>query len=198
MENLYNPYDSGPIAPICRPKDNLGLWMGQKYEPFQVDYIEPIPRSSPYVVDIIAMTALAGVTAIPAYAFIPVMLIPALQMSLNELFHARWEPLDDVEGALYQLSGMARNALRGGQARTSLLTKTVDPNLATTTFWVYGATAAKDALVQTVNPNPVPVFIARFAFFGYRYILNPISGVSYEGIYPKTPANITYLPAQGR
>ena len=197
-DNIYNPYDDGPIAPICRVKDNVGIWTGSKYEPFQVDYIEPIPRSSPFVVDIITMTALAGVTAIPAYAFIPAMLIPALQMNFNELFHARWYPLDDIEGALFQLSSMARYAMRGGQARTSLLTRTADPNLSTTTFWVYGTTAAKDAYIQTVNPNPVPVYVARFAYFGYRYVLSQITGTQYNGIYPTTPANITYLPAQGR
>jgi hypothetical protein len=195
MENLYNPYDNGPIAPICRVKDNLGIWTGQKYEAFQVDYIEPIMRSSPFVIDILALTTL---TNIPANNFIQAMLVPALQMNLNELFHARWYPLDDVEGALYQLSGMARNAMRGGQSRTSLQTMTVDPNLSSTTFWVLGSTSAKDAFIQAVNPNPVLVYSARFAYFGYRYMLTPLPTTSYNGIYPTVPANITYLPAQGR
>jgi hypothetical protein len=151
MENLYNIYNSDPIAPICRVKDNIGLWTGQKYEPFKVDYIEPIPRSSTYVVDVVATTALGGVTNIPGYAFIPAMVFPILQMNINELFHARWYPLDDVEGALYQLSSMARNSMRGGQARTCLMTKAVDPNLASTTFWIYGSSATKDAYIMAVT-----------------------------------------------
>jgi hypothetical protein len=188
-DNFYNIYYDGPISPICKINDNLGLWTGKKYEPYRVEYIEPIMRSLPYTIDIVAMLAVGGVTAIPAYTATLALVIPALQMNLNELFHARWEPLDDVEGALYQLSGMARNAMRGGQSRTSLLTKLQDPWLASTTFWILGATAAKDAYIQTVNPNPIPAYIARFAFWGYRYMLEPL---------PTTPPNITYLPAQGR
>jgi hypothetical protein len=190
-DNLYNPYYDGPLTPMCRVNDNLGLWTGQKYEPFKVVYIEPIERSSPYTIDIVALLVAAGVgTAIAAYTGVPALIVPALQMNLNEFFHARWMPLDDIEGALYQPgTGMARNAMRGGQSRNNLLVKVQDPWLASTTFGILGATAAKDAYIMTINPNPVAIFIARFAFWGYRYILEPLK---------ETPANITYFPAQGR
>lgn len=182
---VANIYDNGPISPICRIKDNLAIWSELKWMPFLVEYIEPIPRSRPFVVDTIA---LANLLAIPANGTVPTQLVPALQMASNELLHARWEPLDDVEGLLFELAQMARFAARGGQARVSLFTKLYDPWLATTTFWVLGG-ERKDAQFQTINPHPVPVYLARFAFFGYRYILLPLATM---------PQNVTYLPAQGR
>jgi len=195
MDNLYNPYSAEPIAPITRVKENLGLWTGQKYEPFRVDYIEPILRSSPYVIDVLALVA--GVTQLAANSAAQAQLVPALQMNTGELFHARWYPLDDVEGGLYQLAGMPRNNMRGGQSRTSLQTLFVDPYLSQTTFWIYGSTPAKDAYIQVFNPKPVFCTIARFAYFGFRYILEALTGITYTGIYPNVQ-NITYLPAQGR
>lgn len=182
--DVANIYDNGPISPIARINDNLAIWSEEKWLYWHIDYIEPCPRSQPLLVD---MVALAAQTTIAANGTITKRVLPALQMNKNELLHLRWEPLDDVEGLLWELSGMARFQPRGAHCRVSLFTKLYDPYLATSTFWILGQN--KDMNLECRNPNPVALYIARFAFFGHRYIMTSLSG---------KPENVTYLPAQGR
>lgn len=182
--NLYNIYDPGPIAPVCRIGENIAAWTDLKWKPYKVEYIEPIPRSQQFMVDMLVQ---GGITTIAANGNVGAQLVTILQMNNDEMFHARWEPIDDVEGLLYQLSAMSRNKMRGGQSRVDLYTKMYDPYLSTTTFWVLGEN--KDAQIEVRNPEPVAIFIARFAFWGFRYVLSPLNAI---------PQNCTYLPAQGR
>lgn len=183
VDNLYNP---GPPTPICQIKEHLAIWSEQRWMGFQVDYIEPIPRSSAFVVDLIAATA-AGVLA-PG-GTIAGQLLAIIQANSNELFHARWFVLDDIEGQLWQLSNMARFAPRGGQAGVNLFTPVYDPWLATTTFWVLGGMGDKDARIGCTNISGAIIPQARLGFFGYRYIMLP---------EPTIHPNARYLPATGR
>lgn len=182
-----NLYDNGPLSPIARIKDKLACWLVDKWIPFTIEYIEPIPRSSPFVID---MVALSGLLTIPAGGQAPKQAIAVLQMNANELLHLRWEPIDDVEGGLWELANSARFNPFGGQARVSLFTATRDPWLATTTFFILGQ--QKDVNIGAWNPQAIAQPTARFAFWGYRYLLEPIaSGNPFAG-------PITYVPVSGR
>lgn len=181
---VSNLYDNGPISPIAQIMENLAIWTDGGYKGFQIQFIEPIPRSGPYTID---MLVVAQVTNVGAFLTINQSVLPALQVNEKELFHARWFPLDDVEGMLFELAQTPRFTPRGGQARTSLLTEVYDPWLATTTFWVLGGPGNKDAAFSCYNPHAVAQTQARFAFFGYRYQLKALDGV---------PPNARYLPAQ--
>lgn len=183
---VSNLYDNGPMSPICQINEHLAIWSEQRWLPFKVDYIEPIPRSSAYVVDLIAT---AGALTLAANGQIAGQLLTALQTNEDELLHARWFALDDIEGMIWELSNMARFAPRGGQAGVNLFTPIYDPWLATTTFWVLGGVGAKDARIGCINLAGVAIPIARLGFFGYRYIMT-----SETTIHP----NARYLPAQGR
>lgn len=181
---VANIYDNGPISPIVKIKQNLAIWSEEKWMHWKVDYIEPIPRSSPFMVD---MVAAAGATVIAANGIIAKRLVAFLLMNKDELLHLRWEPLDDIDGRLYEQPAAARFNPRGGHARVSKFTAERDPYLATTTFWILGPN--KDMNLEAVNPNPIAWPLARFAFFGFRYILTSL---------PSEPADTTWLPAQGR
>lgn len=182
--DVANLYDNGPISPICKINENISAWSEKKWLSFKAVYIEPVPASRPYTVDLVFTS---GATVIAANGAVAAAVLAVLQVNQLELLHLRWEPLDDVEGALWQLAGKARFGGRGGQARVSLFTQIRDPWLATTTFWILGGVTAKDATIGAFNPNPVALPMARFNFFGYRYVLEPLPG---------TPTNTTYLPAQ--
>ena len=184
MSEVANIYDNGPISPICRIKDNLSIWSGDKWNHYRVDFIEGITRSSPMTVD---MVLASGATVIAANGIIMKQVVPILQMNLLELLHLRWEPLDDVEGLLWELGGQARFTTRGAHARVSMFTSMGDPFLATTTFYIIGQN--RDMNLEVRNPNPVAMAMARFVFFGYRYIITEL---------PTLPSPTTYLPAQGR
>jgi len=182
-DNLYN---QGPITPVCQIGEHLAIYSTTQYLGFQVDFIEPVPRSSQFVVDLVAE---AGVGFLAPSGAIAGQLLPELQVHSNELGHFRWFAIDDIEGQLWQLSNMARFAPRGGQAGINLFTPIFDPWLATTTFWVLGGLGDKDARIGCTNISGAIIGQARFGFFGYRYILKPEAQV-----HP----NARYLPAQGR
>lgn len=184
MGAVANIYDNGPISPIAKIKENLSIFSEGKWLHYNIDFIEPVPRSSPMVVE---MVVASGATFLPLYGTIAKQLVAILLMNQNELLHLRWEPLDDVEGVLWELPGAARFNPRGAHARVSRFTEARDPYLATTTFFILGWN--KDMNLEVRNPNPVNIPQARFVFFGYRYILVPLT---------REPTITTWLPAQGR
>ena len=181
---VANLYDNGPISPVAQIKQNLSIWAGGLWSHYKIEYIEPMPRSSPTTVDMVALT---GNTLIAANGMLAKSLVAILQLADTEFFHLRWEPVDDVEGVLWELASQGRFASRALQARTSRFTSARDPYLATTTFWVMGR--QRDIALEVQNPNPVALPQARFAFFGYRYILSELQS---------EPAQTTYVPAEGR
>jgi len=184
--NIANLYDNGPISPICQIKEHLAVYTDQQWRGFLVEYIEGVPRSSAYVVDLITI---AGANPVAPLGTVAAQLLPILQVHANELVHNRWYAIDDIEGQLWQLSNMARLAPRGGQAGVNLFTPIYDPWLAGTTFWVMGGLGDKDARVGCTNISGATIPQARLGFFGYRYILQ-----EEPAIHP----NARYVPAQGR
>ena len=209
---VANIYDNGPLSPIARIKDNLTIYTAKKWSHYQINYLEPWPRSSPLRVE---MVALAGVTTIAANGTIAKRLLAILQVSDGEMLHVRFEPLDDVEGVVYQLPGTGKFVSRNTHARVDMATCVRDPYLATSTFFILGY--QKDMNLEVRNPNPVALNQARFQFQGYRYVLDEIvpdlSGIPEQAkkndILTKLAAGdketvaqfigpTTWLPAEGR
>jgi hypothetical protein len=187
MNIIDNLYSSGPMAPVCRIKEHLAVMTeNNQWKGFEVEFIEPIPRSSAFVVDLVV---LSGVGPLAVGAQIAGQLSAVIQVNDSELCHFRWFVLDDVEAQLWQLSNMARFTPRGGQAGVNLLTPQYDPYLAMTTFWVLGGLGDKDARIGCTNIGGAVAPQARLAFFGYRYSLKSEATVH---------AQASYLPAQGR
>lgn len=177
-------YDSDPIQPVVHIEQNLRIYTRTDWAFFRVDYIEPMPRGSALIVD---MVVVAGATTIAAYGTITKRVVPILQLNDLEFLQVRWEPIDDVEGILWEQSANARYVSRGTQARVDLSTAGRDPYLATTTIFILGRD--RDMNLQVANPNPVALPQARFRFWGYRYMLTALS---------TKPANYTSLPAEGK
>lgn len=182
MSVVGNIYDTEPIAPIAQIEENLTIWTEQKWKWFKVNFIEPIPRSTPYVFNF--CTAAAPVIA--ANTTVQRQVLAILQMQQDELFHIRFCPIDDVECRIFELAAAARFSTRGGHARVSLFTQLFDPYLASTTFFVIGG-ENKDAQVECINTQPVAIGAARVAFWGYRYLVEELKS---------KPSASRYLPAQ--
>jgi len=186
MSDISGIYDNGPISPVCKIKENICAWTELKWQPFRVEFTEGIPRSRPFVVD---MVQLAGAGNIPANGAINQQLLAILRPAAKELLHLRFEPLDDVEGLLWEQSAMTRFNPKGARARVSMFSSAMDPYLASTTFFVMGGLGDKDMNLEVRNPNAIALPMARFAFWGVRYVLDTL---------PSVPANAVYLPAEGR
>jgi hypothetical protein len=131
---IANIYDNGPISPIAKVGENLAIWKENNYCYYKIQWYEGIPMSAPYVID---MVAISGATQIAAGGRTNKSVSIALAMYPNELIHLRWEPIDDVEGELWELNSNARYTTKGGQARVTPFTSRRDPWLATTTFWIF-------------------------------------------------------------
>lgn len=181
MSEVANIYDNGPISPIARIDENVTIWTDNTWKPFRIRWMEGLMPSSPFTFNFCTITA----PTIAANGLAAKQVLGILTMHKLELLHVRWEPIDDVEGRLYQLANAARFASRGAHARVSIFTRLRDPNLATTTFFVMGEN--KDAQIECLNPNPVVIAIARVSFWGFRYLLDEL---------PATPVNAVRIPAQ--
>ena len=99
MAEVGNLYDSGPISPVAKIKENLSIWTSGQWSHYRIDYIEGLPRSSPMLVEMV--TASAN-TTIAANGTIGQLLVNALQLTAKEFMHLRWEPIDDMEGVLWE------------------------------------------------------------------------------------------------
>lgn len=167
---VANIYDNGPLSLIARIKDTISAYTAKKWSHYQVAFAEPWPRSGPLRVD---MVALAGVTTIAANTNIAKRLVPLLQVTDGEMLCVRFEPLDDVEGVVYEQSGTGRFNSRNNHARVDMASALRDPYLCLTTFFIMGY--QRDMNLEVFNPNPVALLQARFQFWGIRYVLDEIS-----------------------
>ena len=170
MSEVATIYDNGPISLIARIKDNISVLTAKKWAHYQVNFAEPWPRSSPLMVDLVA---LAAATTIAANGTIAKRLVPILQVTDGEMIHLRFLPLDDVEGVVWEQSGTGKFNSRNTHARVNMATGLHDPYLATTTVFIMGY--QRDLNLEARNPNPVPLNQARFQFWGFRYGLDEIS-----------------------
>ena len=159
-------YAPGPIKPIVKIRENISVWTLNAWEHYRAEFIEPMPKGAAMTVD---MVAVAGTTTLAANATIAKRLLGVLQLNAGEFLHLRWEPIDNVEGVLWEQAGQGRSISRGVQARVDRSTKGYDPYLATTTFWILGRD--RDMNLEARNPMGYAIPTARFAFWGYRYIL---------------------------
>jgi len=183
MSTLSGIYDSNPIQPVVKIRENISIYTGGQWKPYEVEFIEPMPRSSPMVVEMVTAT---GNTSIAANGQVAKAVVNILQLGENEFLQLRWYPLDNVEGVLWEQAAVGRFVTRSVQARVNILTSARDPYLSTTTFFILGMN--RDMNLEVTNPNPVVIPVARFVFFGFRYVLQPLT---------TKPAITTYIPAEG-
>lgn len=205
-------YDSYYIQPVAKIKENLSIWTLGKYYHYIVQYSEPVPPSPATVRDIVN---LAGQAALAALGTINKRVVDILQLNDNEFFHIRMEPLDNVEGVVWEQGGQQKfGTSRAVQARINLNTKLRDPALSGTTLFILGIN--RDMQLEVRNPMNYATPMARFIFWGNRMILEPkafdfslltdsekiivqkgLDAGDYD-IVKRWVGTTTYLPAEGR
>lgn len=168
MGALSGIYDCDFVQPVAKIKENLSVWTTLQWSHFVIDYIEPMPPGPASLID---MVVIAGATNIPALGTITKRVIAALQMASNEIVHIRWEPVDNVEGVLWEQSGQLKFNSKNLSSRVNWQTRLWDPFLASTTFWIVGSN--RDMNLEVRNPNAFALPQARFMFYGHRYLVTP-------------------------
>jgi len=206
MPPLSSIYDSDYIQPVARIKENISIFTLGKWEHYIIDYQEVINPGPASTVDMLTQAPVTTVLAAGATRAKSVVTI--LQLNALEFLHVRWEPLDNVEGLIWEPSGEQKNASRNIHSRVDLLTRNRDPHLATTTFFILGVN--RDMNLEVRNPMRYPIAAARFVFWGNRGILSPwdFTSVSAEdkvllsrgdmATIKRIIGTTTFVPVQGR
>jgi len=205
MSTMSGIYDSGPIQPVARIKENLSIWTNGKYAHYVIEYQEPIPPSPASTIE---MVVASGNTSLAANTSIGKRVVGILQLNEMEFLHVRFEPLDNVEGVIWEVSGQAKFNTRAIHARVDKRTRQWDPYLATTTFFILGVN--RDMNLEVRNPMGYATPTARFMFWGNRSLLKdfPLDGVTEadklklrEGdreTVRRIIGTTTWLPAEGK
>jgi hypothetical protein len=191
MSEVSNIYDNGPISPVAKIRENLSIFTAGNWAHYRIRTIEPFPRSSPLIAE---MVTISGALTIPGNGAVAQQVIAFLRLAEGELLHLRWEPIDDVEGVLWEQGSSAKFTSRGAHARVTRFTALRDPFLATTTFFILGKD--RDMNLEVRNPNPVALPMARFVFWGFRYLLEALSAADCTRI-EAGQLTTTWLPAEG-
>lgn len=169
MPQLSGIYDSAWIQPIAKIRENLSILTLGKWMHYWIDYEEPIPPGPGMVVDMVAVANLPA--GLLAGATITKRVVVILQLNDMEFLHLRWEPLENVEGILWEQAGQARFQIRNVHSRVDRNTRSWDPHLVTTTFWIMGL--QRDMNLEVRNPMAYMTPAARFLFWGWRYLIRP-------------------------
>lgn len=174
MTELY-PYKAGPIEPVCRMGDNVGIFQ-DKWIFAKVIYITPLSLSDPIMRDFGALAA--GATSGN---------IQLTELDMHDLNFGqyRFQVADDITAELRQGAAAARFSNKNRIARVTAFTKLNDPCCHQTEFFVYENSSA---YMQVTNETDYPLTQARVAFFGFKYICEAYIG-------PTPPAQYTRVPA---
>jgi len=205
MPQISGIYDSAPIQPIAKWMENLSVLTSGRYSHYKILFVEPLPPGPASIVD---MVVASGATGLAAGGAIAAQIVAILQLNEPEVIHLRFEPLDNVEGIIWQQAGQAKFRSRNIQARVNRMTRFWDPYLATTTFWILGQN--RDMNLQVQNNMGYATPVARFLFWGYRYLLEQhtfqgasaaeknLLGQGDMDTVKKHLGQTTWVPAEGR
>lgn len=180
LPQLY-PYKAGPIEPIVLPGEIVGIWVRKQYSFFEIDYIEGILRSDPLEFDFGAIAAGAP-TAVTQFAL--------LEMPDNEFGQFRASVIDDISVVLYQGRADQRHKLNIRVATYTKFTDLFDPDGHEGEFYVFHN---NNAFGQATNQTDYAVVTARIAFWGFRYVLTPLTQYSWRE--KRMPTVWTRVPA---
>lgn len=166
MPELSGIYDSAPIQPVCRIKENLSVFTQNKWRHYLANSMDPWPAGSVNRVDMVTQAGVAGRTTLAANGTFAKEIVQILQLNVDEFVHLRFYPIDDIECRLWEISGQPRFNINRVHARVDRNTRRYDPYWATTTFWILGKD--RDMNLEVFNPNGFAMPTARVQFFGFR------------------------------
>jgi hypothetical protein len=181
LPQIY-PYKAGAIEPIVMPGETVGIWLSKTFDFFKVDYIDGIMRSDPLMFDFGAIAAGANTAG-------PIQLL-LLEMPNNEFGQFRAEVLDDFTAVLYQGRSDQRHKTNQRVATYSRPGAMWEPDGHSGEFYVE---ANNWAYMQAFNQTGYALAQTRIAFWGFRYVLTPLT--EYNWVKGQVPASWTRVPA---
>jgi len=196
MPLLSGIYDSEAVQPVCKIKENVSVWTVGKWYHFRVDMIDGFPAGPDNLID---MVNIAGATNIAANGTLAKRLIAALQIDSYELLQLRLDVVDQIEVRVWEQAGQTKNATARTHARVAPHSRTYDPNMSLTTFFIIGSN--RDVQIEVFNPNAYALPTARVQFWGLRYLVTEhttLRGVDDKDKVQAAIGASTWLPAESR
>lgn len=168
MPELASIYDAWYFQPAHKIKDSIGIWTGNKWQYYICDYLNQIAPSRSTLVDMVAVITAGApaTTTLAANGTLQKSVVNILQLDADEFTMMRYEPLDLVEGAMWELGGQQLHKSKNVFSRCGPNTREWDPFLTSTTFWVLGSN--HDVNLEVFNPLGYALPQARFLFWGCR------------------------------
>lgn len=199
--STFSTYTPGPIAPVVKAGQNLGILTQGVYRFFRVLFIEGVPPSPETTQD------LGAVTAGSASASTEITVVQAQE---GNIIQCRMAPVDDFEAQVSQVRATGRFSTFTQQARITPYIAGYDPHFATTTTFVLGNT--RSLFVTAHNNTDFNLAQTRLRFWGYRYVLDRLRTdqevalqkvVLNEDMSPEEKdlvktLRVTLVPAEGR
>lgn len=182
--NTFSTYTPGPIAPVVKAGQNLGILTQGVYRFFRVLFIEGIPPSPETTQNLGAVTAAAASAATE---------ITVVQAQEGNLIQARMAPMDDFEAQVSQVRAAGRFSTFTQQARVTPYIAGVDPHYATTTTFILGNT--RSLFITAHNNTDYNLAQTRIRFWGYRYVLDRLT-TAQEVALQKTVLNMDMTPEE--
>lgn len=170
MYSYPRAFRGGLIEPVVEVGQNLLLAGRAQYALYQVSYIEEIPASFPFIVNVGAIVA--GVTA-PNFNTNNI-----LDMEYGQLGHFRSFVLDDINVMILQPLATARFGNKSMQARVNAFTALLDPCGHQTEIFLF---EDDRPYLQVTNPQGYNLAQARIAFYGFKYVLGNENGAGPTG-----------------
>ncbi len=199
--STFSTYTPGPIAPVVKAGQNLGILTQGVYRFFRVLFIEGVPPSPETTQDLGAVTAGAASAATE---------ITVIQAQEGNLIQARMAPIDDFEAQVSQVRATGRFSTFTQQIRITPYVGGYDPYFATTTTFTLGNT--RSLFITAHNNTDFNLVQTRLRFWGYRYVLDRLT-TGQEVALQKVVLNqqmepeeaslvaklrVTLIPAEGR
>ena len=194
----YDLYYPGPIAPVAKVGQNMGVWTNNTYRFFRILFIEGLPGSPQLVQDIGAVNA----NSVSTETRITVVDAPE-----GSIVHCRCAPLDDIEFEVSEIKASKRFVANSQIARVSLFNAAFDPYWALTTMFVLGN--MQSIYVTAYNNTDYNEAKSRLKFWGLRYTidrLDPQTELMFQkalisgnsGELDSRGLRATIVPAMGR
>lgn len=150
----------------CEWKQNLAVWSQNRWQYYNVDYIDKLPLSTQSIINHGQQVANTRDALTELTVF---------DVDEHQLLQLRLNVLDDIEVRVWVTRSQGLFTTRGVHTEVSLMSRAFDPYLAMTEFNILGRD--RNAFLEPINQGDYTYAQGRVVLWGYRYLLRPLQNV---------------------
>jgi len=171
-------YLADDMPPIAGVGENITIWTQNRWDHYQVDWLEQLPRGEALMRNF--GTLAANTTGAATVA-------TELQLDEGYMVQIRFEPVDDFEVLVWQLASQGRYTIRNIHCNVSRFSAQYDPHWKQTLLFILGK--ERDARFQLRNVTDYALAQTRMKFWGWRFNITKLDA---------KPSVSVWIPGEGR